>query len=270
MRRRLLLTGLAGLALFACGPGREPATGGSRVEWTMRDARTSWSADSTDTTRNVWVALHYPEFTSAPGPAALDSLNGWVSRRLFVLLEGDTVTPTVNGLAARLIRDFQSFREETGTTAATPWYVDAEVAVKWDSLDVVSMEAFTERYMGGAHGETDRTWGVLHAGSGRGLRVEDVVDPGALDTLRQMGEAAFRLARQLAPGASLARAGFEFEDGRFRLTPNFGVSPAGFEFGYRACEVAPCLFGPTEIRLSWDAVRPLLRQDGPLGALRGE
>ena len=265
---RLLLIALAGFAAFACAQRRSAESSATTVEWTMRDERTSWSADTTDTTKNVWVALHYPEFTAAPSRAARDSLNRWAHERRFALLEGDTLERTVNGLAARLIREFQSYRSETGTEAATPWYLDADVDVEWDSLGVVSMMSFTESYLGGAHGETERRWGVLDASTGRRLRVEDLVDAAALDSLRQAGEAAFRIKRQLAPGASLEGSGFEFEGGVFRLPANFGLSAEGFEFVWPACEIAPCLFGPTEFKVPWNTVRSMLKADGPLGALR--
>ena len=263
---RLLLIGLAGFAAFACARQKAPVAAG--VEWTLKDERSSWTADSTDTTKNVWVALHYPEFTSAPTPAALDSLNRWAHERRFALLEGDTLEKTVDGLAARLIRDFQSFRAETGTEAATPWYLDANVGVKWDSLGLVSMMSFTESYLGGAHGETERTWGVLDATSGRRLSIGALVEAERLDSLTHLGEAAFRAVRKIAPGKALNEAGFEFEGGVFHLPDNFGLSEQGFEFVWPACEVAPCLFGPTEFRLTWDEVRPLLDTQGPLGAMR--
>jgi hypothetical protein len=263
---RLLLIGLAAFAGFACARQRTPENAG--VEWTLRDERSSWSADSTDTTKNVWVALHYPEFTSAPTPAALDSLNRWAHERRFALLEGDTLEKTVDGLAARLIRDYQAFRAQTGTQAATPWYLDADVGVAWDSLGVVSMVSFTESYLGGAHGETERTWGVLDAASGQRLSIGALVEADALDSLTRLGEAAFRSVRRIAPGAPLDEAGFEFEGGVFRLPPNFGLSEQGFEFVWGACEVAPCLFGPTEFRIPWDQVRPLLDAQGPLGSMR--
>src|SRR5262245_47438536 len=87
---RLLAVALTAVLAFACArkaPAPEPA----RLEWTMQDVQRSWSADTADTVRDVWVSLHYPQFTRVPGGAAVtDSLNRWVQLALLGMSQSDS------------------------------------------------------------------------------------------------------------------------------------------------------------------------------------
>lgn len=257
---------IAAVAAAACA--REPGRGGpagAALDWTMRDLQRSWSADSADTVRDVWVSLHYPEFTAAPGGrAAVDSLNRWVESRLVAAAATDSTPADLEALAARMIANYQELRRDIGGPAAA-WFYENEVRVTWDSLGLVSLVSTADSYTGGAHGSAVRLHGVLDTRTGRRLALDDLFEPVARESLRALGEAAFRAARRLPPGAPLDREGFWFPSGRFALTPNFGIEPGGVVFHYNSYEIAPYAMGPTTLRLPWEPLAGLLR--GPLEPL---
>ena len=255
------------LALAACG--RTPGGSGppARTTWTMKDVQKSWQADPADTTKEVWVSFHYPEFTAAPGPAAVDSLNEWVRVRLLRSAPGDTVPASLDAMAASLIEDYREFRTRNPESRLTGWFFEGEVAVTWDTLGVVSLNAVSDGYTGGAHGFSVRTLAMFDARNGRRLRVDDLIAPGSRDSLERLAEAAFRAARHLAPDTPLDEEGFRFEGGRFRLNGNAGIDREGLTFFYNEYEVAPHSMGTTEARIGWSDLRPLLRTDGPLASL---
>ena len=265
--RWLPLAAALALAIAACARREEPPPP-PRLEWTMQELQRSWSADLPDTSREVWVSLHYPGFTSVPGdPAALDSLNGWVERTLVAASMTDSAPGDLESLAGQMVANYQEVRRRFGEPPA-PWFYENEILVTWDTLGVVSMISSADSYTGGAHGAAIRIWGVLDANTGRRLALGDLIAASARDTLLRLGEAAFREARRLAPGVPLDQSGFWFEGGRFRLTSNFGLEEDGLVFHYNSHEVAPYAMGPTTIAIPWDAIAGYLRPDGPLVHLR--
>jgi len=265
---RLLLPAATALLLAACA-GRPATRPAARVVWTMHDLRRAWNADSADTAKDVWVSLYYPQFTAAPGRAAVDSLNAWVESVLFAPA-GSESAATLESLAADFIESYRRFKLDFPESRLAGWFYENEIRVTWDSLGLVSMVSSADSYTGGAHGAQIRTWGVLDARSGRRLGIPDLVGPEHRDSLERLGEAAFRAMRGLAAEAPLDSLGFMFPGGRFGLNRNFGLDRDGLVFHFNPYEVGPYAIGPTEVRLDWDLVRPLLRGNGPLAALRRE
>jgi len=266
LARRVLLTTAAIATLsLACAKREDPAP--PALRWEMRDLQRSWSAD-TDTTSEVWVSLHYPEFLSVAGDStALDSLNRWVKRTLVAASMTDSTPGDLEALAAQMIANYQDVRERFGTPPA-PWFYENEIRVTWDTLDVVSMVSSADSYTGGAHGAAITVWVVIDANRGRRLFLGDLITPAARDTLLILGEAAFRRARGLQPELPLNQQGFWFPDDRFRLTPNFGIERKGLAFHYNSGDVGPFASGPTSFTIPWDEIAGYIRPDAPMRFLR--
>lgn len=261
----LLAAALAAVSSPACAP-REAAAPPPRLAWTMEDFQRSWSADG-DTLPEVWLSLHYPRFTAPPGSGAADSLNAWVEQAQFAAARSDSAPGSLEGIAGTMIANFQALHREFPGAPAAAWYFENECLVGWDSLGVISMRSLTDTYTGGAHGFAARAYGVFDSETGRRLGLGDLAAPDGADSLRRIAEQAFRSARDLPPDAALEREGFWFEGGHFGLTANFGLERDGLVFFYNSYEVAPYVMGPTEVRLAWDAVKGLLRRDGPLAPI---
>ena len=264
--RSMLAPFALGLLALSCGPSAGPAGPPTHAIYQMQDVQKSWQADPADSTKEVWVSFHYPQFTAAPGAAAVDSLNEWVRLRLLRSAPADTMPASLDALAASLIADYRTFRERNPSSRLVGWFFEGEIAVTWDSLGVVTLDAVSDGYTGGAHGFSARTLAMFDATTGRRLGIADLVRPDALEALAGLAESEFRGVRRLAPDAKLDQEGFWFEGGRFRLNDNAGLGAHGLTFYYNDYEIAPHSMGPTEVRIEWAELRPLLRADGPLGA----
>lgn len=265
---RLVPLALALLAGFACARREEPPPPAG-LGWTMQDLQRSWSADQADTLPEVWISLHYPEFTDPAAPRAADSLNAWVEQALVAASQTDSTPGDLEALARQMIANYQSLRRDLPGSPVGSWYYENEVLVRWDSLGVLAMVSTADSYLGGAHGNAVRIHAVFDRATGRRLGFGDLFDPAEGAALTAAAEAAFREARRLPEDVRLDRAGFWFEDGRFRLTPNFGLEREGIVLNYNSYDIAPYAMGPTAVRLPWDSVAGLLRADGPLAPLRG-
>ena len=265
MRRIVLATAaIAALALAACAKQEPPAA--PTLRYTMKERQRSWSTNPADTTKEVWVAFHYPQFIEVPGdPAARDSLDHWVQHILIQTQPGDSVD--LEGFAAELISQYQEMRLDHGGPMIA-WFYENEVQVTWDSLDVVSMLSTADMYTGGAHGTWRKEWCVFDVRSGRRLALGDLIGAAARDTLLAMGERAFRRAHDIPDELSVSEAGYLFPDDRFMLPANFGIDGNGLVFHFNEGEVAGHADGPTTIAIAWDEIAGYIRPDGPLKSLR--
>jgi len=169
-----------------------------------------------------------------------------------------------DSLAARFLEGYRSFRADF-PGARQEWTIEREIALETLPFGLSTIRMQDVRFTGGAHGAANTFYRSYDPQSGAQLRLGDLADAAGLDSLRVIGEAAFRVERQVPAGTSLQQAGFfVWDDSSFALSENFGVTHAGLVFQYNAYDVAPYALGPTTITLPWDAVRPHLRADGPL------
>ncbi len=170
----------------------------------------------------------------------------------------------VDSVAARFVANYQEFRSEF-KDARQEWSVEREVALETLPFGLSTLKIDDVRYEGGAHGMANTFYQSFDPASGARLRLGDVADRAGLDSLRVLGEVAFRRERDIPATSSLQQAGFfVWDDSTFALSENFGVMRSGLVFHYNAYDVAPYASGPTTITLPWASVSKFVRADGPL------
>jgi hypothetical protein len=105
---------------------------------------------------------------------------------------------------------------------------------------------------------------MLRPDTGARVAIGDLLVDGGVAQLTALAEQAFRLKRGVAPGTSLAAAGFTFSDDRFTLPDDVAVVRDGIAVHWDTSEIAPYAEGPTDLILPWVQVQPLLREDAGL------
>jgi hypothetical protein len=133
------------------------------------------------------------------------------------------------------------------------------VKVSRDSPPAISLEYTEWSFTGGAHGNFATTYLNFDAATGEPLKLASIVNPGSMARLTAIAEVHFRKQRELVPDASLKSAGFWFPEGRFQLSPIFGLSEKELVFQYNIYDVAPYSMGPTTVTIPLTEIRALLR-----------
>jgi hypothetical protein len=212
--------------------------------------------------RVEWPA---PSRLPAPGPLA-DSLRRAID---FALAEGQLDAAgrplPPDTIAARFLANHADFRR-TFPEGPGEWNITRSIALETMPSGPATLRIDDERYEGGAHGMTSVTWQSFDPATGRRLRLEDLATGAHLDSLRMLGERAFRASKDLPPGADLKNQGWFWETGRFALPDNFGVTRDGLVFHWNSYDIAPYASGPSTITLPWSEVWPHLRAGGPLAS----
>ena len=201
------------------------------------------------------VEFNYPLFSG--DAAAVAVLNRLIREVLLSTTFGDSVDLDVKEAAQRFIDDYISTLEDEPELNES-WELRVDVAVAFQSDDVVSLRIDEYVFTGGAHGDYSTVFYNIEPNSGRVLHLTDFIRPGSEERLEQIAERKFRQTFRIADGQSYEDAGFWFENNVFYLTDNMVVQPDGFLFLYNRYEIAPHAAGAVELSLSYDELAEVL------------
>jgi Protein of unknown function (DUF3298)/Deacetylase PdaC len=214
----------------------------------------------------VRVAFEYPQL-KGEGPILLrDSVEAFLRSFLFAPIREGGAVKGFEDVAGEVIAEYRNLREEF-SDYRIDWELDRRVSVLADTAGVVSIRCSEFSFLGGAHPNQVIRLGTFVVPSGRRLSLSDCVVPGAEARLTEAVEREFRTVRSLSPEQSLEEAGFWFEKGAFVLASNWAAEASGLIFYYNDYEIAPHALGPTEVRVSFAALKGIVSPEGPLGQL---
>lgn len=213
--------------------------------------------------------VQWPDSALLPGSGPLaDSVRAAIA---FAVAEGQLDGAgrplPADSLAARFLAGHADFRR-TFPEGPGEWNITRAIALETLPFGLSTLRIDDQRYEGGAHGMTSVVWQSFDPATGRRLRLSDLATGAPMDSLRVLGERAFRVSKGLPSGVDLKNQGWFWETGRFALPDNFGVTRDGLVFHWNPYDIAPYASGSSTITLPWSEVRPHLRSDGPLAAGR--
>ncbi len=206
----------------------------------------------------TYIRFDYPTIVEAPVGAKVEAVASAINGFLEAPLHPDEPPTSVNALMARFLSDYAAFKAAQPTSAQT-WFIERKAFVLRSTPSLLSL-SFSERsYLGGAHGLATVHYLNLDPVTGAKKVLTDLLVEGALPEAIALAESRFREVRGVAEGTTLKDAGFTFENDTFVLSDNFALRDDGLAFYYNPYDVAPYALGPTEIVLSPDEARPLLK-----------
>ncbi len=155
--------------------------------------------------------------------------------------------------ANAFIQQYQQYAQNDET-----WEYESITTYNYETDKVWSVSIRTYSYTGGAHPNSYVSLLAFAKKDGHKLQWEDIL----LDQQQfaSLVEQHFRQARQLAPQANLLKGGF-FWDGPFVLPQNFYVHPEGLHLVYNPYEIAPYVFGPTNLFIDRAKLEGLVRTE---------
>ena len=161
-------------------------------------------------------------------------------------------------LSNYIIKSYEDFREEF-TDYAHKWYVEIRSYFLRNDESICCMCIETNSYMGGAHGNDWLEILNFDSQTGKKISWKDLIND--QDKFIQIAEKAFREDNELANDADLDEEGYFFENNRYRLPENIGLSSEGMLFLYNTYEIAPYFMGRTSYTISWDQLAGLLNEN---------
>jgi hypothetical protein len=208
----------------------------------------------------TYIRFDYPTVVEAPVGATVEAVTSAIDSFLEAPLHQEESPTSVNALMARFLSDYALFKVSEPKSEQS-WSLERKAFVLRSTPNLLSL-SFSERsYLGGAHGLATVHYLNFDPVTGAHKVLTDLLKDGALPDAIALAEARFRQVRGIAEGMTLKDAGFTFENDAFVLPDDFALRDDGLAFYYNPYDVAPYSMGATEIVLSQDEIRRLLKPE---------
>jgi len=168
--------------------------------------------------------------------------------------------PNVEALRDELY-DLYRERQAAVPDYRIPWQLERTVSVACNTPELQGLMAAEHSFTGGANPVERIDYRSFDTTTGARVGVDTLIAPEHRDAFAAEVERRFREARHVPPGRSLEGEGFDFPGGRFVATDNVLVCPNGFTFHWNRGDVAPGVFGATDVALPRTDIEGLLRTD---------
>ena len=250
------------VAVVACAPDNREADSTSPpppvLTFEMQSREMTYEDCVAGSEGCTYIRFDYPTVVEAPVGARVEAVTSAIDAFLEAPLHQDEPATSVNALMGRFLSDYAAFKASEPTSAQS-WFLERKAFVLRSTPNLLSL-SFSERsYLGGAHGMATVHYLNLDPVTGARKTLADLLAEGSLPDAIALAEARFREVRGIAEGTTLKDAGFTFENDTFVLSDNFALRDDGLAFYYNPNDVAPYALGATEIVLSPDEVRTLLK-----------
>lgn len=210
----------------------------------------------------IEITINYQLVEIGP-PQVVDSINNQINNSLSTTLAGfiaDSLgkSSDFSILSNYIINSYEDFREEF-TDYAQKWYVEIYSYILRNDERICCIAIETNSYMGGAHGNDWLKILNFDSQTGKSISWKDLIND--QNKFMQIAEKFFREDNELANDADLNEEGYFFENNRYKLPENIGITNEGILFLYNAYEIAPYFMGRTEYTLSWEQLAGILNEN---------
>lgn len=249
--------------LAACGPGtpgKESAAPPPVLAFEMQSREMTYEDCVAGSEGCTYIRFDYPTVVEAPVGTAVEAITGAIDSFLEAPLRPEEEPSSVNALMTRFLSDYAAFKTSQPSSGES-WFLERKAFVLRSAPNLLSLSFLERSYLGGAHGLATVRYQNLDPVTGAEKLLTDLLKDGALAELTRLAEARFRQVRGVAEGTTLKDAGFTFENDAFALAQNFSLRDDGLAFYYNPYDVAPYAMGPTEIVLTRDEIRDLLKAE---------
>tara|TARA_R110002051_G_scaffold72560_1_gene131146 strand:+ start:455 stop:1210 length:756 start_codon:yes stop_codon:yes gene_type:complete len=132
--------------------------------------------------------------------------------------------------------------------------IDGEVA--YEDENIVTIQLKTYIFTGGAHGYAPTRF--LNFDKKKGLELENWELFKDQDAFMRFAETKFRIQEQVPIEKPINSTGFMFDDNRFYLSENIGLTKDGLKLFYDQYEVASYADGPIVLNLPFNEVKDIM------------
>ena len=193
------------------------------------------------------VKINFPEITGVPGGLDRALLNEHIKKAILkTSLDPEGKATDIPQACNKFIQDYAEFKKEMEQDVAA-WSIEISISVINNDANYFSLRVDEYAYLGGAHPNHYTSFLNYQVATGKQITLEQLIRD--KDRLEALAEKKFRETKDLPVDASLTEAGYFFDEGKFTLTENFGISQGNLLLYYNNYDIAPYVFGPTLLEL---------------------
>ncbi|SFU69128.1 Protein of unknown function [Pustulibacterium marinum] len=247
MKKILLAIGLSAI-ISSC------ATDEKETEKAMvKDVRIESNADC-DGINCPEISISYPKITSEKVPS--EKINAVIEHRVVAIInsspEEDTENLSVNKAIDQFNEEFEQLRKDfPDSKAGYEAHIKGQVHHQSEKLLSIKLDSYM--YTGGAHGYTAINYLNIDPKTGKLLENSELFKD--VSKFTQQAEKLFRQKEKISDTTNLSNAGYWFENDKFVLPNNIGITDKNLVLFYNPYEVAPYSEGPIEISIPLEKVK---------------
>ena len=202
-----------------------------------------------------------PALPADLSPALKELIEQDVRAALYAPLDSDDPQSTKDLLMAELKTRYEEGTQPGVSDSIADWEITRTATILFQNPDVITIDIHSEGFLGGAHGFSERRLMTFDVRGAKRLTLGEIIAPSSRPIFEKLVESEFRRARAVPARESLSEAGYFVKPGEPLLVPdNFGITPGGLVVQYNPYEIAPYVFGPTEIVVPMEAFRGVLSE----------
>lgn len=240
--------------LFSCGSTNKPDSGTESTDGSelienaapvlMEIKKYEDSEEGCKIEDCTYIKLQVPVL-SGGNEAAIEKINSYIDGQFHEAVKSRLAEPLGNApletMCASFIEGYELFMMEF-PDSEQKWYLEMEGLESLVAEDYFTLMLNQSEYLGGAHSAAFTQLNTFDISSGNMI---DVVDRYGRGKLTKIAETYFREKNKLTSDQDLNDAGFMFENGKFVLPENIGLTPEGILMVYNSYEVASYAQGET-------------------------
>lgn len=198
----------------------------------------------------TYIKLQMPVL-SGGNDVAIENINSFINAQYHELVKSRLAEPLGNAsletMCASFIEGYELFMLEF-PDSEQKWYLELDGRKSLVQDDYFTLILNQNEYLGGAHSAE-----LVLLNSFDMLKGDliDIVDRYGRKRLTEIAERYFREENKLTSDQDLNDAGFMFENGKFVLPENMGLTPGGILMVYNTYEVASFAQGRTVFVISY-------------------
>ena len=208
-------------------------------------------AEHDDVLDTSYAEVTYPVFQDS-------NLNNLVQST--ILIDGE---PNIQTYANNFIEGYGNFIEENDLNYPIAWTKSTNVNISLYSPELICIKNSTYEFSGGAHGSSFENISVFELENFRKLALNSFISDNKMKEFTKIAENIFRKAENLSDTSSLERDYF-FEEGKFALSANYGITKNGIMFHYNPYEIKPYAAGTTTIVVPFSEIKEFMTETGKL------
>lgn len=215
--------------------------------------------DCTNDTKNCFnISFNYPVILKAKNDTIKNFLNSIINEMILSSIYYEKkIYNNEDDFFIDLKNEFENFTNEF-PEASGQWDLNRNVKIIYNSNNVISFEYSEYYYLGGAHPNSIVLYKSINLNNEKQISLTDLFTESNFTKLNSIAENIFRKKWKLKNDDDLEKAGFWFNNNQFALNDNFAITKDGLIFYYNNYEIAPYVFGPTELFIQINEIKNLL------------
>lgn len=209
------------------------------------------------------IRIVFPKITFDEDKDVENSINNYTMKILLEPVFDEKDLESIEAKMDNFINEYSNFAREF-PEAIQQWEYEIVGSVKTLEDNFLCLEYSSYSYLGGAHPNSTTFYANFNLITGKKINLDDLFIKNYFHELNNIAEVEFRRFNRLNEDDDLDEAGFWFDNNRFKLNDNYALTAEGIIFYYNNYEIAPYVFGPSELTIPYEKIFHIIKKDSPI------